>query len=1441
MASSTWASKTDPGGGGGDVGSGSHLPPAVLICATVSAALSTILSLVTVWLQLKHYHRPRLQRFVVRILVMVPIYSIASLVSLYSLDLAFFVDAVRDIYEAFVIYCFFSLLVEYLGGERSLIILLHGREPVKHPWPISLFAGPMDASDPFTFLGLKRGILQYVQIKPLLAFVTVVLKATGTYKDGSLQADSGYTYVSIAYNLSVSISLYALAMFWVATHDDLQPFRPMPKFLCVKGIIFFSFWQGFGVSILVAIGWLHSARYETEKLSLAVQDTLICFEMPLFAFMHLYAFSYTDYIDEAHIYSGRLPVMFALRDAFGYKDLVLDSLTTVRGTGFSYRTFEPASSTVHSFGPTLDRRLRAGLRYSTQNGKKYWLPQPTQGGTGGDEAYSRKGKEAWKSRPLHEARLQAGRKLVDERMGYAPISEEEERDTVHIDPKLLPPRRGGIEGRGGEQNGAGGHDEEGRNVAGWWEGAREYDEVDSDEDSEPESLQFGDVEGDDEMNEVYETARTLEFGDWSYPVVDASREHARRRLRDEEDSILSGKFKRAKGKEHDPKRPLARHRPGSYGALAETSPSSSTRLPSKQQQSASRRSAPVTSSGHPAPVGESIVAEVSTLVRSVLPGVSVDEDEDPTRAKRHLRSKLHLPKMGKKDDDSLPSDAVDLMVEDSEAEEEEMLRQRRRGEPTAKRTRVYRKAYVAPDERRGKEVREADDETVQARDVVERDEDKDGPRESKSADEVERFTVKEDEVFARQAGIDETPGVDTSGDLNPWERISRAPLRSFSCPSTSYPTSRAFDHNAMPPAPSPPAWREWRMNPPSSTPSTSTTMRNQPQIPRLPVPKLSDTLEQLVKSCAPLAASEQDLARLRSKVDEFAKPGGVGERLQQKLEARREQPETRNWLAEWWDTNAYMAYRDSVVINVSYYFGFNRLPQGPPAEANHPQADPSYVAASIAKTALEFRRLVATGVLEPELAGKTKEDGELCMESYKWAFNACRIPAAPSDYAVKVAENDREAQHFTIVKKNRFFSVPVCDDKGEEFSVDQLRAAIQKIVDEADKLDKAPAVGILTGINRDHWTEAQAHLLSDSSNHATLRSIHSSAFLIALDEATPTPHASNEGLVDFSERLWFGKGEAGNRWWDKPLQWTVFKNGEAGFAGEHSCMDGTPTARLNDYLTKRLLTNKPFPPPPSSTTSSPTPTPLPFTLDLTARDLIKAAEQEFEQHVAPYDVFYLSYDRYGKDEIKKMKCSPDGWVQMCFQLAYYLTHNKPAGTYEAAQTRRFQLGRTETVRILTTESLEFVKAMLDTAVPAAEKLAKFRRAVTGHGHDMKKASNGVGIDRHIFGLKMIASETLDAGDRDEVLGEQGLLGDALVKESSTWRMSTSQIYIRNSPSYGWGPVVAGGFGLPYMIHPESLQLTVTCEKSAPGQAYIENFKKACDMLMDLHRGAEGKL
>ncbi|ORY45846.1 acyltransferase ChoActase/COT/CPT [Leucosporidium creatinivorum] len=651
----------------------------------------------------------------------------------------------------------------------------------------------------------------------------------------------------------------------------------------------------------------------------------------------------------------------------------------------------------------------------------------------------------------------------------------------------------------------------------------------------------------------------------------------------------------------------------------------------------------------------------------------------------------------------------------------------------------------------------------------------------------------------------------------------------------------------MAPAPSiatsTPAWAAWRLDPPSATPLDSTTFRNQAQLPRLPVPPLDVTLAKVLDSCRPLAKDASEFEALKKKVEEFSQQGGVGHVLQKRLEERREQQGLKSWIAEWWDTDAYMAYRDSVVVNVSYYYGFHRLPQAPQSSktTDPRKADPAYVAASIVETALEFRSMLVNGELVPEPAGK--EGGELCMESFKWAFNACRVPASPSDYAVKTAENAPEAQHMVVVRKNHFYSLPLVDEKGRRFTVEEFMRSFQEILDRDDA--PAPGVGILTGINRDTWHFAHVHLLGSARNAETIASIHSSAFVLAFDDATPEPKLkpiaegskslTSPGICDFSERIWkaggagFGEGEAANRWWDKPLQWIVFANGEAGFIGEHSCMDGTPTARLNDFLSKRLLTQKPSPigasdPPPSA---SPAVKSLPFDLDDKSLKAIESAKKEFADHVGQYKVHYLHYGRYGKEGIKKMKTSPDGWTQMVFQLAYYMTHGHPCGTYEAAQVRRFQLGRTETVRICTDATVEFTKAMLDEGKSEKERRALFQKAIEGHGKDMKNASGGMGIDRHLFGLRHLVKE-----------GESApLLSDPLLARSSTWNMSTSQIFIENSPAYGWGPVVGDGYGLPYMIHTEHLQFTVTCHERMPGQKFTDNLGKAADLIMDMMEGA----
>ena len=76
-----------------------------------------------------------------------------------------------------------------------------------------------------------------------------------------------------------------------------------------------------------------------------------------------------------------------------------------------------------------------------------------------------------------------------------------------------------------------------------------------------------------------------------------------------------------------------------------------------------------------------------------------------------------------------------------------------------------------------------------------------------------------------------------------------------------------------------------------------------------------------------------------------------------------------------------MAYRDPVVLNVSYYYTFNRLPQSTSsADPYTEEANPAFVASSLVSTILDFRALLLQGKIEPDVAGGQKLD----MESYKW-------------------------------------------------------------------------------------------------------------------------------------------------------------------------------------------------------------------------------------------------------------------------------------------------------------------------------------------------------------------------------------------------------------------------------------------------------------------------
>jgi carnitine O-acetyltransferase len=541
-------------------------------------------------------------------------------------------------------------------------------------------------------------------------------------------------------------------------------------------------------------------------------------------------------------------------------------------------------------------------------------------------------------------------------------------------------------------------------------------------------------------------------------------------------------------------------------------------------------------------------------------------------------------------------------------------------------------------------------------------------------------------------------------------------------------------------------------------------LRFEDSLPRLPVPTLEETAKRYLKSVHPLLQPDE-YSKTEAAVQKFLEPNSFAQTLQKRLISRRDDPKHKNWIIDWWNEAAYLAPRDPVVPYVSYFYSFRD---------DRRRKNPAKRAAAITTAALEFKRQVDEGTLEPEYMRKRP----IAMSSHQYMFNCSRVAADGVDYPVKF--DWRENQHVVVIRKNQFFKLPTHVD-GQQLTTSEFELQFSNIY---KKAAKSPAVGALASLPRDAAASARATLLNASpANASALKAIESSSFIVCLDDAAPIT------LEERAHAYWHGDGA--NRWYDKPCEFIVNDNGTAGFNGEHSMMDGTPTHRLCDTVNALIFGEKLDFGNPSVRSNLAEPSVLRFEVNSQVQNDIATAQKLFQEVIDQHELKVQAYQGYGKGLIKKFKCSPDAYVQMVIQLAYHKMYGKNRPTYESAATRKFQQGRTETCRTVSDESVAFCDAMADPEIGPAECEKLFRAAVNAHIKYIADASDGRGVDRHLFGLKKLIQE-------GEEMPE--LFKDPAYTYSSTWYVSSSQLSSEFFNGFGWSEVVEQGWGIAYMIN-----------------------------------------
>ena len=639
----------------------------------------------------------------------------------------------------------------------------------------------------------------------------------------------------------------------------------------------------------------------------------------------------------------------------------------------------------------------------------------------------------------------------------------------------------------------------------------------------------------------------------------------------------------------------------------------------------------------------------------------------------------------------------------------------------------------------------------------------------------------------------------------------------------------------------------------------------QSSLPYQPVPSLSGTCQRYLSTIKPLL-NDAEYEKAAQLAKEFQR--NEGPKLQRYLWLKHFT--STNYIADWWEKYVYLSGRTPLMINSNYYV----------MDSDYtPMNDQIKRAANIVHFMLVFKDMVENETLKPLLIRGLVP---LCMEQYRRMFSTTRVPGRECDqlkhkrrsahivvmrrghfYKLRVyhgkGSSMRPCTPAEIEEQLRFIDMlPILDDdvsspKMAKISKSQSTLGLGLYASRRRKtlsnLDKLPAVTIpsiesyedlqtqetlrasqhslgkrpsisetdiaaFTAGPRTRWANVRERYFSEGANKVSLKTIETAAFVLNLEGVAPG--SSN----DKARSLFHGDGAS--RWFDKSLTVVVYEDGQAGLNAEHSWADAPVVAHMWEFtLLKELMLYQGIEKVGSKSESKlPAPVRLSWSISRELAVAVKHAKLFAQQLIGDVQLQLVKHDAYGKGFMKKCGVSPDAYIQMALQIAYFRARGELALTYESSMTRLFRLGRTETVRALTTDLARFVESMHDPAVSKAKRIEYLRAAGERHQSLYRNAMAGRGVDRHLFALYVVSKG----------LGtSSAFLNDAL---SKPWRLSTSQqpqqqTMLRRqlspeiaktfvSPGGGFGPVADDGYGVSYMIIGEDMVcFHVSSKRSSP--------------------------
>eukprot|EP00931_Biecheleriopsis_adriatica_P039421 TRINITY_DN22543_c0_g1_i1.p1 TRINITY_DN22543_c0_g1~~TRINITY_DN22543_c0_g1_i1.p1 ORF type:complete len:469 (+),score=63.96 TRINITY_DN22543_c0_g1_i1:47-1453(+) len=306
----------------------------LLVLETFATCCVVAAVVMTMCLCSRHVRENRhvaLRTYTIRILLMVPVYSISALLPLLFRLPDFWIEAlsiIQHLYEAIVIFSFLQFILVCAGGPEALLSNFQSPEeaatdrdhaqqtsssrseseappaqklPLRHIPPLGRLLPAWRS--PEQMLGCcVIGTLSYPIVGIVTSAIQFVLWLTFRWGHDGYPTAVNLT-MSICrtlFSLTSGIAVFFLAELAVNMYHELKFLRPHGKFLSVKLVVFATFWQHLILQSLGSAGALEGlATYieawrSHEEVTAGFTNFLICCEMLFAAGAHLWVYPPQD-------------------------------------------------------------------------------------------------------------------------------------------------------------------------------------------------------------------------------------------------------------------------------------------------------------------------------------------------------------------------------------------------------------------------------------------------------------------------------------------------------------------------------------------------------------------------------------------------------------------------------------------------------------------------------------------------------------------------------------------------------------------------------------------------------------------------------------------------------------------------------------------------------------------------------------------------------------------------------------------------------------------------------------------------------------------------------------------------------------------------------------------------------------------------------------------